>query len=91
MDPFEALASSCSVSYRDRVDPAKLRVAFLSGSAAPELVPYLTVALNESPIEMLFAAVLACEEDRQRQVLENLRTLARTVGAEGRIGRWLGG
>lgn len=91
MDPFEALANSCSVSYRDKADPATLRAAFLSGSAAPELIPFLMVALNESPIEMLFAAVLACDEDRQREVLENLRTLARTVGAERRIDRWLGG
>jgi len=91
MDPFEALASSCSVSYRERVSPDQLRSAFLTGNAPPALIPYLAVALGETPLEMLFSAVLACEPERQKQVLENLRVLARSVGAEDRIARWLDG
>jgi hypothetical protein len=91
MDAFAALASSCSVSFREKAEPAKLRAAFLTGMAPLEIIPHLTVALNESPTAMLFAAVLACDEERQPQVLENLRALARAVGAEARIAAWLRG
>jgi len=91
MDAFEALASSCSVSFRAKADPAKLRAAFLTGKAPPEIIPHLTVALNESPTAMLFAAVLACDEDQQPEVLRNLRALAREAGADARISTWLRG
>lgn len=86
---FEVLSVSCSVPFVENVEPEMLRQSFLTGDASPEMIPYISRALNEMPIELINRAVTGYDVAQRETVLKNIMTLAKKVGAEKRIAAWM--
>lgn len=91
MDWFDALAISSSVPYRNSATGAQMRAVFLTGVVPDAIAPHVERALAELPVELLARAADELPDAAWPAIRDNLQILARNLGAEERLSRWLSG
>jgi hypothetical protein len=91
-DHFDALAATGTVPFATRLTGADLRAVLASGEIPAAFRAHIERVLAEAPIEMLAAVIHTYPSGPARETaLRHLRDAAVSVGASGRIDRWLSG
>jgi len=91
MNAYDALAITASVPFTRRMTGHELRQVIETTNVPSHIWSHVERALIEAPIAMIARLLDEKSDFTAAEMLSNIHTVARIVGAETRITQWLNG